>query len=224
MVPNIRPMKTGRPIRTPIWLTESRAPNRRSKTTGACEGHRHTTAAGLLRGLSDGPFRHSRKWASSAAFKRCSRSIRKTASTARAARGPIPTASGRWPSSAKTARRPSPPKRPTKRLTPEVFARHPISEMLKQRDVWLDELGRITHPMVRRKGSDHLRADLLGRRLRTRSAANCARSPRPTRRRFTPRVGPATKRPSCTVSSPGSSARTICPTAPTCATNRAAPA
>ena len=59
----------------------------------------------------------------------------------------------------------------TKRLTPEVFAGHPISEMLKQRDVWLDELGRITHPMLRRKGSDHYEPiswddafDLIGRR------------------------------------------------------------
>lgn len=42
----------------------------------------------------------------------------------------------------------------TKRLTPEVFARHSISEMLAHTDFWLEELGRITEPMVRRKGSD----------------------------------------------------------------------
>src|SRR5271167_1491948 len=42
----------------------------------------------------------------------------------------------------------------TKRLTPEVFASHPISEMLQKRDVWLEELGRLTHPMVRRAGAD----------------------------------------------------------------------
>lgn len=42
----------------------------------------------------------------------------------------------------------------TKRLTPEVFAQHPISEILKKPDVWLEELGRITHPMIRQKGSD----------------------------------------------------------------------
>jgi molybdopterin-dependent oxidoreductase alpha subunit len=42
----------------------------------------------------------------------------------------------------------------TKRLTPEVFAQHPISQLLEQRDTWLEELGRITHPMLRRKGSD----------------------------------------------------------------------
>src|SRR5580698_7908030 len=43
----------------------------------------------------------------------------------------------------------------TKRLTPEVFASHPISEMLEKPDVWLEEQGRITHPMIRRTGSDH---------------------------------------------------------------------
>src|SRR5438105_241257 len=43
----------------------------------------------------------------------------------------------------------------TKRLTPEIFARHSISEMLRQTDLWLEGLGRITHPMVRRKNSGH---------------------------------------------------------------------
>jgi molybdopterin-dependent oxidoreductase alpha subunit len=42
-----------------------------------------------------------------------------------------------------------------KRLTPEVFARHSISELLKCHDVELEALGRITHPMVRRAGAGH---------------------------------------------------------------------
>jgi molybdopterin-dependent oxidoreductase alpha subunit len=42
-----------------------------------------------------------------------------------------------------------------KRLTPEVFAGHRISEMLEKPDVWFEELGRITHPMIRRRGSDY---------------------------------------------------------------------
>src|SRR5215831_4250484 len=41
-----------------------------------------------------------------------------------------------------------------KRLTPEVFARHSIPELVNMRDVELEALGRITHPMVRRRGSD----------------------------------------------------------------------
>jgi len=41
-----------------------------------------------------------------------------------------------------------------KRLTPDVFATHPISELLKWRDVELETLGRVTDPMVRRRGSD----------------------------------------------------------------------
>ena len=46
----------------------------------------------------------------------------------------------------------------TKRLIPEDFAKLPISEMLTRRDVWFEELGRITHPMFRRRGSDHYEA------------------------------------------------------------------
>jgi molybdopterin-dependent oxidoreductase alpha subunit len=41
----------------------------------------------------------------------------------------------------------------TKRLTPNVFAHYSISDLLAKPDVWLEELGRITHPMVRRSGS-----------------------------------------------------------------------
>jgi len=42
-----------------------------------------------------------------------------------------------------------------KRLTPEVFQRYSIPEMLSHPDVWYEQLGRITHPMIRRQGSDH---------------------------------------------------------------------
>jgi len=41
------------------------------------------------------------------------------------------------------------------RATPEFFARHSIPDMLKESDLWLDQQGRITHPMVRRSGADH---------------------------------------------------------------------
>jgi molybdopterin-dependent oxidoreductase alpha subunit len=61
----------------------------------------------------------------------------------------------------------------TKRLTPELFAQHPISELLQKKDVSLEELGRITHPMIRRKGSDFYEPiawddafELIGRELR----------------------------------------------------------
>ncbi len=43
----------------------------------------------------------------------------------------------------------------TARATPEFFAGHSIASLAKQSDAWLDRAGRITHPMVRRKGSDH---------------------------------------------------------------------
>jgi molybdopterin-dependent oxidoreductase alpha subunit len=42
-----------------------------------------------------------------------------------------------------------------KRVTPEFFAAHAVSELLEQSDRWLEEQGRLVHPMVRRRGSDH---------------------------------------------------------------------
>ncbi|HUK36258.1 MAG TPA: FdhF/YdeP family oxidoreductase [Vicinamibacterales bacterium] len=61
----------------------------------------------------------------------------------------------------------------TKRLTPEVFAEHPISQLLKRRDVELEALGRITRPMVRRRDSDVYEPiewpdafEMIGRELR----------------------------------------------------------
>jgi len=45
-----------------------------------------------------------------------------------------------------------------KRLTPEVFARHSISDLRQQPDVWFEGLGRITHPMILRKNSTHYEA------------------------------------------------------------------
>jgi formate dehydrogenase major subunit len=41
------------------------------------------------------------------------------------------------------------------RVTPEFFARHSIDDLLRQTDHWLGKQGRLTHPMVRRPGSDH---------------------------------------------------------------------
>ena len=41
------------------------------------------------------------------------------------------------------------------RLSSALFAEHSISSLLACRDVELDALGRITHPMVRRRGADH---------------------------------------------------------------------
>jgi len=43
----------------------------------------------------------------------------------------------------------------TARLTPEFFAKHSIPELLRQSDMWMDQQGRLTHPMWRREGADH---------------------------------------------------------------------
>ncbi len=42
-----------------------------------------------------------------------------------------------------------------KRATPAFFAEHSLTELLAKSDRWLEEQGRIVHPMLRRAGSDH---------------------------------------------------------------------
>ncbi|MGQ4538335.1 FdhF/YdeP family oxidoreductase [Dermabacteraceae bacterium P7074] len=42
-----------------------------------------------------------------------------------------------------------------RRVPPEFFAKHSISELHEKSDFWLGEQGRLTHPMVCRNGSDH---------------------------------------------------------------------
>lgn len=41
------------------------------------------------------------------------------------------------------------------RATPELFARHSVAELAAQSDVWLNDQGRITNPMVLREGATH---------------------------------------------------------------------
>jgi molybdopterin-dependent oxidoreductase alpha subunit len=42
-----------------------------------------------------------------------------------------------------------------RRVTPEFFAAHPISDLAQRTDHWLGQQGRLTEPMVRRAGADH---------------------------------------------------------------------
>ena len=42
-----------------------------------------------------------------------------------------------------------------RRITPAFFARHPISELARHSGYWLGQQGRLTEPMVRRRGSNH---------------------------------------------------------------------
>src|SRR4029453_18027637 len=46
----------------------------------------------------------------------------------------------------------------TKRVTPEFFAKWSVKELAGQSDLWLNQQGRITHPVVLRAGSDHYEA------------------------------------------------------------------
>ena len=43
----------------------------------------------------------------------------------------------------------------TKRVTPEFFRRWSVSEPSRQSDMWLNDQGRLTHPMLLRPASDH---------------------------------------------------------------------
>ncbi|ROP43141.1 FdhF/YdeP family oxidoreductase [Pseudokineococcus lusitanus] len=45
-----------------------------------------------------------------------------------------------------------------RRIGPEFFARHSISELAGRTDYWLGQQGRLTHPVVKRAGSDHYEA------------------------------------------------------------------
>lgn len=42
-----------------------------------------------------------------------------------------------------------------KRVTPEFFARHSVAALSERPEVWLNAQGRLTHPMVLRKGASH---------------------------------------------------------------------
>jgi formate dehydrogenase major subunit len=44
-----------------------------------------------------------------------------------------------------------------RRVTPEFFAEHPVSELATKTDYWLGQQGRLTDPMHRAEGSDHYR-------------------------------------------------------------------
>ena len=69
--------------------------------------------------------------------------------------GPIRTASAARPSSARTARRPSRGKRPASKSSRNSSRNIPSPNLAKQTEHWLGDAGRITHPMVLRRGSQH---------------------------------------------------------------------
>jgi molybdopterin-dependent oxidoreductase alpha subunit len=43
----------------------------------------------------------------------------------------------------------------TARADPDFFARHAIADLVLESDLWLDQQGRLTHPMLRRRGGTH---------------------------------------------------------------------
>jgi molybdopterin-dependent oxidoreductase alpha subunit len=139
---------------------------------GAREGHRHTTAAGLY-----AVFEASRFGLKEMGVKRTFQTLlkvnQKDGFDCPSCAWPDPDGKRKMAEFCENGAKAVAFEATTKRLTPEVFARHSISELLNQRDTWLDGLGRITHPMVRRKGDDHYQPiswddafELVGRELR----------------------------------------------------------
>ncbi|WP_116246742.1 FdhF/YdeP family oxidoreductase [Nocardiopsis sp. FIRDI 009] len=45
----------------------------------------------------------------------------------------------------------------TRRVGPDFFARHPVAELAERTDYWLGRQGRLTQPMILRRGDDHYR-------------------------------------------------------------------
>ncbi|SES04826.1 FdhF/YdeP family oxidoreductase [Streptomyces qinglanensis] len=43
----------------------------------------------------------------------------------------------------------------SRRITADFFRRHPVSELARRSDLWLNQQGRLTEPMVKRPDSDH---------------------------------------------------------------------
>jgi len=69
----------------------------------------------------------------------------------------------------------------TKRITPEFFRAHSIEELREQSDYWLEQQGRLVHPMVKREGAAHYEAiewdeafKLMARELNTLPSPNAA--------------------------------------------------
>ena len=121
---------------------------------GAHEGHRHETAAGLYRRLRNDPLRPQGN-GGQRSLQTLLKVNQKDGFDCPSCAWPDPDGDRKMAEFCENGAKAVAHEATTKRLTPEIFAGHPISEMLKQRDVWLEELGRITHPMIRRKGSDH---------------------------------------------------------------------
>ncbi|HYP54552.1 MAG TPA: FdhF/YdeP family oxidoreductase [Pyrinomonadaceae bacterium] len=42
----------------------------------------------------------------------------------------------------------------TRRVTPEFFARHTVAELSRKSDLWLNQQGRLTHPLILRRGGE----------------------------------------------------------------------
>ncbi len=120
---------------------------------GADEGRRHTTAAGLYAIYETGYF-GLKKMGAARGLRTLLKVNQKDGFDCPSCAWPDPDGDRHIAEFCENGAKAVASEATTARLTPEIFARHSISSLLKRPDVWLDELGRITHPMVRRLDAD----------------------------------------------------------------------
>jgi molybdopterin-dependent oxidoreductase alpha subunit len=121
---------------------------------GADEGRRHTTAAGLYAIYETGYF-GLKKMGAARGLRTLLKVNQKDGFDCPSCAWPDPDGDRHIAEFCENGAKAVASEATTARLTPEVFARHSISSLLARPDVWLDELGRITHPMLRRPNADH---------------------------------------------------------------------
>ncbi len=124
------------------------------ESDGADEGRRHTTAAGLYAIYETGYFGF-RKMGAGRSLQTLLKVNQKDGFDCPSCAWPDPDGDRHIAEFCENGAKAVATEATTARLTPDVFARHSISSLLARPDMWLDELGRITHPMIRRPDADY---------------------------------------------------------------------
>jgi molybdopterin-dependent oxidoreductase alpha subunit len=121
---------------------------------GARDGHRHTTAAGAY-AIYNTAYFGLRQMGLPRTFQTLLKVNQKDGYDCPACAWPDPDGRRNIAEFCENGAKAIASEATKKLLTPEVFARHSISQMLRHPDVWFESLGRITHPMIRRRSADY---------------------------------------------------------------------
>ncbi len=121
--------------------------------TPAKQGHRHRSAAGLY-SIWETTKRGSRLMGAKRSFKTLLALNQKDGFDCPSCAWPDPDGERKTAEFCENGAKAVAAEATRKRVTPEFFASHSIPDLLNETDRWLDEQGRITNPMLRRRGSD----------------------------------------------------------------------